>query len=202
MKNLLLVILITLLVSCISSKNIELKDLIDICPEMVCAQFEKANINDSVWESVEVKCYGGKIENVILETIALYREGLENVDIRSRFTDNIPVLKLDHQHMKQAFINLTDNAVYAVNKNGTILFDVSYDEILKIVRIEIADNGKGISDTEKTKLFEPYFSTKKSGMGLGLAIVHSIISDHNGVIRVQDNKPKGAKFIIELPAFI
>lgn len=141
-----------------------------------------------------------KIENVILETIALYREGLPNVDIRSRFSENIPVLKLDHQHMKQAFINLTDNAVYAVNKNGIILFDVSYDEILKIVRIEIADNGKGISDNEKTKLFEPYFSTKKSGMGLGLAIVHSIISDHNGVIRVQDNKPKGAKFIIELPA--
>jgi len=141
-----------------------------------------------------------RIENIILETIALYKEGLENVDIRSRFAQNIPILKLGHQHMKQAFINLIDNAVYAVNKKGMILFDVSYDEILKIVRIEIADNGKGISDKEKTKLFEPYFSTKKSGMGLGLAIVHSIISDHNGVIRVQDNKPKGAKFIIELPA--
>ncbi len=141
-----------------------------------------------------------RIENVILETIALYREGLENVDIRSRFAQNIPVLKLDHQHMKQAFINLIDNAVYAVNKHGMILIDVAYDEILKIVRIEIADNGKGISDKEKTRLFEPYFSTKKSGMGLGLAIVNSIISDHNGVIRVQDNKPKGAKFIIELPA--
>ncbi len=141
-----------------------------------------------------------RIENIILETIALYKEGLENVDIRSRFAPNIPILKLGHQHMKQAFINLMDNAVYAVNKDGMILFDVSYDEILKIVRIEIVDNGKGISDKEKTKLFEPYFSTKKSGMGLGLAIVHSIISDHNGVIRVQDNKPKGAKFIIELPA--
>jgi len=141
-----------------------------------------------------------KIENIVLETIALYRDGLENVDLRSRFANDIPVLKLGHQHMKQAFINLIDNAVYAVNKNGMILVDVSYDDILKIVRIEIADNGKEISDKEKTRLFEPYFSTKKSGMGLGLAIVNSIISDHNGVIRVQDNKPKGAKFIIELPA--
>jgi len=141
-----------------------------------------------------------RIENVILETIVLYREGLEKVDIQSNFGGDIPFLKLDHQHMKQAFINLIDNAVYAVNKEGTILIDVSYDQILKIVRIEIADNGKGISDKEKTKLFEPYFSTKKSGMGLGLAIVNSIISDHNGVIRVQDNLPKGAKFIIELPA--
>lgn len=141
-----------------------------------------------------------RIENVILETIALYREGLENVDIRSRFSPDIPTLNLDHQHMKQAFINLIDNAVSAVNKNGIISIDVSYDQILKIVRIEIADNGKGISDKEKTRLFEPYFSTKQSGMGLGLAIVNSIISDHNGVIRVQDNQPRGAKFIIELPA--
>ncbi|MFH2092043.1 MAG: ATP-binding protein [Pseudomonadota bacterium] len=141
-----------------------------------------------------------KIENIIIETIALYRDGLENVDIRSRFSDNIPVLKLAQQHMKQAFINLIDNAVHAVNKEGMILIDVSYDNILKIVRIEVSDNGHGISDSEKTRLFEPYFSTKKSGMGLGLAIVNSIISDHNGVIRVQDNKPRGAKFIIELPA--
>ncbi|MDD9301501.1 MAG: PAS domain-containing protein [Desulfobacter sp.] len=141
-----------------------------------------------------------RINNIIMETIALYREGLEQVDIQTNFGDNIPTLKLDHQHMKQAFINLVDNAVYAMNKNGTIVIDLSYEPILKIVRVEIADSGKGISDKEKTKLFEPYFSTKKSGMGLGLAIVNSIVSDHNGVIRVQDNQPKGAKFIIELPA--
>ncbi|MCG8615639.1 MAG: ATP-binding protein [Desulfobacterales bacterium] len=141
-----------------------------------------------------------RIDNIILETIALYREGLPQVDIQTNFGETIPTLKLDHQHMKQAFINLIDNAVYAINKAGTIVIDLSFDPILKIVRIEIADTGKGISDKEKTKLFEPYFSTKKSGMGLGLAIVNSIISDHNGVIRVQDNQPRGAKFIIELPA--
>ena len=143
-----------------------------------------------------------KIENIVLETITLYQESHENIEIKSRLEENIPILRLDHQHMKQAFINLIDNAVYAVEKNGLILIDVAFDEILKIVRIEISDNGKGISDKEKTRLFEPYFSTKKSGMGLGLAIVQSIISDHNGVIRVQDNKPKGAKFIIELPVEI
>ncbi len=141
-----------------------------------------------------------RIENIILETVALYQEGLAQVEIQTRFKDNIPTLKLDHQHMKQAFINLIDNAVYAMNKKGTIVIELSYDAILKILRIEIADSGKGISDKEKTKLFEPYFSTKKTGMGLGLAIVNSIISDHNGVIRVQDNQPQGAKFIIELPA--
>ncbi len=140
-----------------------------------------------------------RIDNIVLETIALYREGLPEIEFKPRFSDTIPTLKLDHQHMKQAFINLIDNAVSAMNKRGVIVIDISVDEILKIVRIEIADTGPGISDIEKTKLFEPYFSTKTSGMGLGLAIVNSIISDHNGVIRVQDNQPRGAKFIIELP---
>ena len=61
------------------------------------------------------------------------------------------------------------------------------------------DNGPGISKENKLKLFEPYFSTKKTGTGLGLAIVSTIVADHNGYIRVQDNTPTGSTFIIELP---
>ena len=64
---------------------------------------------------------------------------------------------------------------------------------------EVADNGPGISDTDKARLFEPNFSTKKSGMGLGLTIVNSIVTDHHGKIRVEDNVPSGARFIIEIP---
>lgn len=140
-----------------------------------------------------------RIETIAQESIALYQEGLESVEIRFSQAPDLPEMQLDRQQMKQAFINLLDNAVAAVNKKGVISIDISYDRILKFVRIEVADNGKGISDHEKTKLFEPYFSTKKSGMGLGLAIVSSIITDHKGMIRVQDNAPTGARFIIELP---
>ena len=68
------------------------------------------------------------------------------------------------------------------------------------MRLEVADTGSGISDSDKTRLFEPNFSTKKSGMGLGLTIVNTIVADHNGMINVQNNQPQGAKFIIELPA--
>jgi len=139
------------------------------------------------------------LEKIITETVALYREGLEHVSFTLSIPQELPALNLDQQQMKQAFINLIDNAVSAVQKNGTITIDVSLDTILKRVRIEVSDTGKGISDEEKTRLFEPYFSTKKSGMGLGLAIVNSIISDHEGMIRVKDNVPCGAIFIIELP---
>jgi len=139
------------------------------------------------------------LEKIISETVALYREGLEHVSFILSITPDLPLLNLDRQQIKQAFINLIDNAVSAVHKKGTITIEVSLDTILKRVRIEVSDTGKGISDEEKTRLFEPYFSTKKSGMGLGLAIVNSIISDHEGMIRVKDNAPCGAIFIIELP---
>ena len=136
---------------------------------------------------------------IIEETISLYREDHEYIDFKIDILDDIPKLNLDRQQIKQALINLVDNAVAAVRKKGEISITLAYDPILKMVRLEVADNGDGISDEEKTRLFEPYFSTKKTGMGLGLTIVSSIIADHNGMIRVQDNKPGGAKFVIELP---
>jgi two-component system nitrogen regulation sensor histidine kinase NtrY len=135
----------------------------------------------------------------IEETIALYREGHPNIKFEVPNTDNIPPLNLDRQQIKQALINLIDNAIGAIKGDGTISFAVSHDPILKRIRIEVADSGPGISNEDKTRLFEPNFSTKKTGMGLGLTIVSTIIADHNGVISVQDNIPHGAKFVIELP---
>ncbi len=135
----------------------------------------------------------------IEETIALYREGHPNIKFEIQNTDDIPPLNLDRQQIKQALINLIDNAIGAITQDGIISFAVSHDPILKRIRIEVADNGPGISNEDKTRLFEPNFSTKKTGMGLGLTIVSTIIADHNGVISVQDNIPHGAKFVIELP---
>ena len=135
----------------------------------------------------------------IEETIALYREGHPNIKFEIQNTGDIPPLNLDRQQIKQALINLIDNAISAIRQDGIISFAVSHDPILKRIRIEVTDNGPGIANEDKTRLFEPNFSTKKSGMGLGLTIVSTIIADHNGVISVQDNIPHGAKFVIELP---
>ena len=82
----------------------------------------------------------------------------------------MPLLNLDRQQIKQALINLIDNAIGAIEENGNISIAISHDPILKRVRMEVADDGPGISDEDKTRLFEPYFSTKKTGMGLGLTI--------------------------------
>jgi len=136
---------------------------------------------------------------IIEETIALYREGHPSVNFKTNNTSDIPILNLDRQQMKQALINLIDNAISAIKGAGNITIGVAHDPILKKIRMEVTDDGQGISNEDKTRLFQPNFSTKKAGMGLGLTIVNTIIADHNGMINVQDNTPRGAKFVIELP---
>jgi two-component system nitrogen regulation sensor histidine kinase NtrY len=136
---------------------------------------------------------------IIEETLALYREGHAGINFKVNNSSDIPILNIDRQQMKQALINLIDNAIRAIKGTGNIEINVAHDPILKKVRIEIADDGPGISNEDKTRLFQPNFSTKKAGMGLGLTIVNTIIADHNGMINVQDNTPRGAKFVIELP---
>ncbi len=136
---------------------------------------------------------------IIEETVALYQESYNNIHFEITMPDNIPRMNLDRQQIKQAMINLIENAIAALKEQGRISITLTDDPILKLIQIEIADNGPGIPDEDKTRLFEPNFSTKKSGMGLGLTIVNTIVDDHGGRIRVQDNQPKGAKFVIELP---
>ncbi|MFH1489593.1 MAG: ATP-binding protein [Pseudomonadota bacterium] len=142
------------------------------------------------------------INQIINESVSLYREARKDVEILFNASRDIPVFKVDKQQMKRVMINLLDNALDAIEGKGKIEIELSYQRDQGIVRIEIADNGKGISADNKLRLFEPYFSTKKSGTGLGLAIVNSIISDHNGNIRVQDEKPRGTRFIIDLPVSV
>ena len=136
---------------------------------------------------------------IISETVALYKEGHPNILFNVEIPTNVPVMRLDRQQIKQTLINLIDNAIASIRTTGEINLSVTHHPEEKIVALVVADTGVGISEAAKTRIFEPDFTTKKSGMGLGLAIVSTIISDHNGKITVEDNVPQGAKFIIELP---
>jgi two-component system nitrogen regulation sensor histidine kinase NtrY len=142
-------------------------------------------------------CY---LPAIVEDAVALYREAQPDISFEIHSEPDIPQLNLDREQMKRVMINLIDNAIGAMNGSGTVGVKLTYDAILKIVRLELSDTGPGISPEDKIRLFEPYFSTKKTGMGLGLSIVSTIVEDHNGFIRVQDNQPSGTKFIIELPA--
>jgi len=140
-----------------------------------------------------------EISQVIMEAVNLYKETRSSVRVVFRELSGVPVFKLDREQIKRVMINLLDNAMAAIEEKGEITVDLSYNKDQELAKIEVSDNGKGIAPEHKTRLFEPYFSTKKQGSGLGLAIVNSIIRDHKGFIEVQDNEPQGTRVIVELP---
>jgi two-component system nitrogen regulation sensor histidine kinase NtrY len=108
-------------------------------------------------------------------------------------------LELDREQIKRVLINLLDNAVTAVGAEGEIRLATSHDSERGIVTLEVADNGCGLAAEIRSKIFEPYFSTKENGTGLGLTIVSQIIEDHRGYIRAWPNDPEGTRFTIEFP---
>jgi two-component system nitrogen regulation sensor histidine kinase NtrY len=140
------------------------------------------------------------VQDVIEQTLPLYDGQFVDVRFDRRFAPDVPSVKLDPDQMKRVLINLVDNAIEAMEKKGTVSIFTEFDRSQSRVRFGVADNGPGIPIGDRDKLFVPHFSTKRQGSGLGLAIVHRIVQEHEGVIRVEDNVPRGSRFIIEIPA--
>ncbi|MBW2673214.1 MAG: PAS domain-containing protein [Deltaproteobacteria bacterium] len=143
------------------------------------------------------------LNTVIEDSVILFQDAHKDVVFDFRKDADIPLLNIDAQQIKRAMVNLLDNAVAAVSAvehDGKVEISTQYDKNHRKVRLDVRDNGLGISPEDKMRLFEPYFSTKKAGTGLGLVIVSSIISDHNGSVNVVDNIEGGTIVSIELPA--
>ncbi|MCG8687898.1 MAG: ATP-binding protein, partial [Desulfobacterales bacterium] len=130
-------------------------------------------------------------------TLFLYKEAHKHIHFQLQIVNDIPMFLFDGEQIKRCLINLLDNAVAVLPNGGNIDIEVAREG--DSVFLRVYDTGPGTAPEDKVKLFEPYFSTKKSGTGLGLAIVSTIVSDHNGYIRVHDNEPHGSVFSIELP---
>ncbi len=142
------------------------------------------------------------LSEIINEVLLLFKQAHKDIRFEHTCEDGIPILNLDRDQIKRVMINLFQNAVSAIESSGNggdVVVRTCYNDELQMVTTEVSDTGCGIPEEDKSRLFEPYFSTKKTGTGLGLAIVNTIISDHNGYIRVKDNLPNGTKFTIELP---
>jgi two-component system nitrogen regulation sensor histidine kinase NtrY len=138
------------------------------------------------------------LDGIIGEIIDLYRD-FKRVAIRVSVPEERSVVDMDGEQFKRVLINLFDNAIHAMEEGGTITVSVRFDHPANKVYIDVADDGPGIREEDKEKLFLPYFSTKDGGTGLGLAIAGKIITEHRGYLRVRDNEPHGTVFTIELP---
>ena len=141
-----------------------------------------------------------ELHDLLNTTLALYDGLFASVTFERHYDPSVAQVRVDPEQMKRVIINLLDNAIEAMGRNGAIVVETARDVPNSLIRVVVADTGPGIPAAERDKLFLPYYSTKGRGSGLGLAIVRRIVAEHGGSIDVFDNQPTGTRFIIELPA--
>ena len=142
------------------------------------------------------------LNEVVGEALQVFEGRLHGVSLRVRLSPDLPAGWIDPEQFKRVVINLVDNAAEAVS--GAYVREIEVSTGLAhtpdMIELAVSDSGPGISPEDKEKLFLPYFSTKNRGTGLGLAIVSRIVGEHGGAIRVEDNRPSGSRFLVEMPA--
>jgi len=147
----------------------------------------------------------GNLNALVEETVTTFREAHSEVRFELRLASSLPIIAIDREALKRALVNLLDNAVAATSSNWPngdgpqIKVTTAVDAASGVLTLEVADNGSGIDPRLRSRIFEPYFSTRQGGTGLGLAIVATIVTDHHGFVRVRDNQPRGSRFQLEFP---
>jgi two-component system nitrogen regulation sensor histidine kinase NtrY len=143
----------------------------------------------------------GSLNKVVEEALAIFRQSHPQVTLSFISDPQLPDFKFDPDQIKRVLVNLIDNGIAAVANEPlkTVVVQTQYETALRILRLTVTDTGSGISQSLRSRVFEPYYSTKEGGTGLGLAIVKRIVEDHSGFIRALANEPQGAKMLIELP---
>ncbi|HMK61479.1 MAG TPA: ATP-binding protein [Dissulfurispiraceae bacterium] len=144
------------------------------------------------------------INDVVRETCDEFREVLTSGGISIELTDDERYsFHVDRGLVRQALINIILNAVQAMQDGGKISVVISQDvtlkDVIKNIRIAVRDSGAGMDEHTKARLFEPFFSTKDRGTGLGMSITQGIVAAHKGHIEVHSKIGKGTEFIILLP---
>ncbi len=141
------------------------------------------------------------LNELVGEALAVFHDRLDGITIQTSFAEGLPAVNVDREQFLRVVVNLVDNAAEAMQESLVkTLYVATQAGAAETVELTVADSGCGVGPDDKEKLFLPYFSTKNRGTGLGLAIVSHIVTEHNGHIRVEDNQPVGARFIVEIPA--
>jgi two-component system nitrogen regulation sensor histidine kinase NtrY len=138
---------------------------------------------------------------IVSEALEVFSGRLEGITVRTALADDLPMVRADGGLLRSVVVNLIDNAAEALEDSPAreIVVSTRAHDDAETVEICVSDTGQGISPEDKDKLFLPHFSTKDRGTGLGLAIAARIVAEHGGTIHVEDNRPVGSRFLIELP---
>ena len=141
------------------------------------------------------------LNEVVESALAVFAGRLEGVELIKSLRPGLPPVAVDREQFRRIVVNLVDNAAEAMQESHVRRLTVTTELVgADSVELSIADTGIGISAEDRERLFLPYFSTKNRGTGLGLAIVHHILQEHGAQIRVEENVPAGARFVVEIGA--
>ena len=182
----------------------DFKEYSDIIKEEISRLEETINSFLFSVRKLEINIEDVNINELILSTIAFLKYEIEknNVNIDVKFDKDNLILKLDEKYIKQSLINIIQNAIDAMSDNAD---DKKKEIFIKLKTVDnyavisIKDTGIGIKEESLGKIFEPYFTTKRHGTGLGLTNVVRIIEAHNGNVTIESEYGKGSEFIIKLP---
>src|SRR6266436_5123555 len=139
------------------------------------------------------------INTIVEEAVRFFTPEIQDRDIivEQELRSDLPLLQLDRDQMKQAFYNVIKNSLEAMKRRGTLRIRTDRDDTH--VLITFVDTGGGVSVRNLSRVFEPYFTTKPSGTGLGLLIVRRIVREHGGELSIESNEGEGLTVTIRLP---
>ena len=140
-------------------------------------------------------------QEFINKLLPLVREKLteQHVSIVMEIPDDLPPVEIDQELMRNCLVNFITNAAQSMAEGGTVTLGAAYDHETETFRLTVADEGRGIAPEDLEKIFQPYFTTKEAGIGLGLAITERIVKEHQGFIEVTSEPGRGTIFTIVLP---
>lgn len=149
---------------------------------------------------MELTCMNELInETLDLVTYALNKVQRERIVIKKELSSNIPKVNVDNGQIRQVFLNIILNGLEAMPSGGVMTISTKMDYTAKNLKVYFKDTGTGMNKETKKNIFNPFFTTKKSGTGLGLSVAHRIILDHHGSIDVESQEGQGTTFVISLP---
>jgi two-component system, sporulation sensor kinase E len=139
------------------------------------------------------------LNTIVEETVRFFMPEIQdrNIVVEQELRSDLPLLQLDRDQMKQAFYNIIKNSLEAMQRHGTLRIHTDLDDTHVLIRF--VDTGSGMSAGNLSRVFEPYFTTKPSGTGLGLLIVRRVVREHGGELSIESSQGKGLTLTIRLP---
>jgi signal transduction histidine kinase len=166
-----------------------------------CANISRNLLDFSRQSEIEIR--ENDIHEILDKTLTIlrHRAGLDEIKIHTDYAAELPFLSCDFKRLQQAFVNILWNAIEAMPEGGTLTVTTNFDRENDRIEIHVSDTGLGIPEDEVEKIFEPFFTSKADGkgVGLGLSVAYGIIQQHQGEIHINSKVGEGTRFSIQLP---